>query len=302
MSSGLGFAVYLVLVLLGGGLLGAWLVRWGMLADEGWWSDFVAVNRGDRIMRRVQTVVAILLAPWLLRCIGWRGLGDLGWSGSRRGIEQRWDVYRGFLFGLLAMGSIFAVALWGGYREMTPSTFGHWMASMVTGFLITGLGVGIIEETLTRGVLYRSMARSWGPWAGALVSSLIFAYVHFMKASPESLDAGAWAAVQSSLSHGFVREQHGGLKFLNLFLFGMVLCRMVYHRGDIWYAVGLHASAVGMIRVISKQSERVGDRSAWIGHSAKFDDGWMLTVLLILLWLGFEIFRSTHSGKRHVHF
>ncbi|MCC5846596.1 MAG: CPBP family intramembrane metalloprotease [Verrucomicrobia bacterium] len=302
-AAALWFALYLFIVLVIGALFGAWLVRLGAQAESGFWSDFVGEQRGDRIMRRIQTLIAVLMAPLLLKKIGWEGLHDLGWDSMRSWSTRRRDFYRGWVLGFLAIGLIFAISLYLDLRQWEPFKASAWLDTIFYGFLVTGLGVGIIEETLTRGVLYRSMARCWTPWGGALISSAIFAYVHFLKATPESIELGIFPAMVSSMIDGFRYEHHAFQKFVNLFLFGVVLCRMVHHRGDIWYAVGLHASAVGLIRFVSKLSDRYGDRHAAIGHSAKFDDGWLLTVMLVILILGFEIFRSSgRSERRHVHF
>ncbi|MCC5845059.1 MAG: CPBP family intramembrane metalloprotease [Verrucomicrobia bacterium] len=298
------FGFYVVAALVGGAFLGAFLVRYGLSQEEGFVSSLVENHGGSRITRRIQTVVAVLLGPWMLKQIGWQGLSDLGWDNPQRSAEaQRRDAYRGFALGLISVGGIFALAMISGARAWEPFSLGSWIGSILSGFLITGIGVGILEETLTRGVLYRSMARCWGAWTGAVVSSLIFAYAHFLKASPESFEAGVFAAVQSSFLDGLRMEQFGFLKLLNMFLFGILLCRMVARRGDIWYAVGLHASAVGLIKVISRQTTIAEiPRSAWFGHSAKFDDGWLLTLVLMVMIVVVDSVRSPSRESSRVHF
>ena len=299
-TAALWFALYVVVVFVGGALLGGWLVRLGMAAESGVWHDLITEHGGSRVTRRVQTVLAVLLGFWMLGRIGWQGLSDIGWD-SLRSVDTRLrDVCRGFALGFGVIGLIFGIALTLGAREWEPFSMGSWMASIFRGFLITGLGVGLIEETLTRGVLYRSMARAWTPWIGAVVSSVLFAYAHFLKATPESFDTGVFAVMVSSLTDGFAAP-HSLLKFFNMFLFGLVLCRFVQKRGDIWYAVGIHAAAVGLIRFISMQTNIASDRNPWIGHSAKFDDGWLLALLLCVVLVGLERFRSPSGEKLRVH-
>jgi membrane protease YdiL (CAAX protease family) len=298
------FGVYVFVALVGGAVLGALLVRYGLSQEEGFLSSLVENHGGSRITRRVQTILAVLLAPWMLKQIGWQGLSDIGWDNPHHSTEsQRRDLYRGFAMGLIAVGGIFALAMLAGARTWEPSTAGAWTVSLLTSFLITGLGVGLIEETLTRGVLYRCMARCWGAWAAAVISSLIFAYAHFLKAQPESFEAGVWPAVVSSFVDGLRYEGFAFLKLLNMFLFGILLCRLVARRGDIWYAVGLHASAVGLIRVVSRQTT-IADfpRNPWFGHSAKFDDGWLLTLILLVLIVAVDTVRSRSRESSRVHF
>ena len=271
--------------MVGGALIGGFLIRSGLESDSGIWHDVILEHGPARVLRRFQTLFAVVLAPWMLKKIGWKGITDLGWSSSQSREERKKDFIRWFFIGTVAMCSIFVVALFSGVRTLNPFSFAVWIMALLSGFLITGIGVGFIEETLTRGVLYRSLSRVWTPWIAAIVSSLLFAWAHFMKATPESFEKGLVDIVFSSLFADFAKSVVP-LKFLNMFAFGLVLCRLVQSKGDIWAAVGLHAAAVGSIKVFSKMTEfdpSLGYQS-WIGgHSSKFDDGWFLTLVLFIL-------------------
>lgn len=291
------FAAYVLISIVAGGLLGAFLVRWGMEQEQGVWFRLIEHSGGPRVMRRIQTLTAILLAPWMLRKIGWRGWSDLGWSSSQSGADRWGDARRGYGLGLVMVGILFGASLAFGVRDWRVFSISSWMMMFFKDVLITAIAVGILEETFARGVLYRTLARGCTAWVGALVTSMLFAYVHFLKVRPGRFEEGVVAAVQSSLFETLQLE-HGGLKFLNLLLFGVVLCRMVYHRGNIWMAVGFHAGAVGIIKLSMRQTE-VADRAVrnpWIGHASSFDEGWLMTVLLLLLLFCGELFPRKSSG------
>jgi len=296
------FVVYIALVIVGGALLGGWLLHGPMVSESGFRYGLAEEYGPDRIVRRLQTVLAILLAPLLLKKIGWRGVNDLGWRSEQTRPERKWDFIRWFVIGLVLMAVLFTLSLTSGIREWLPFSFGRWVGRFITAFLITGIGVGFIEETLTRGVLYRSMARVWTPWVGAVVSSGIFAWAHFMKATDASFLEGPLAVLQSSLFDEFARDVTR-LKFLNMFLFGLVLCRLVRHRGDIWAAVGLHAAAVGAFKWFSRQTRFVPEAGyqAWLGgHSSKFDDGWAMALMLTLVLFVNEAYHATRPSKLRV--
>lgn len=302
--SALWFGLYFIMVMVGGAFLGGWLIRLGLQAGEGLWYDVIAEHGPARILRRLQTLCAVLLAPWMLKKIGWQGFRDLGWHSTQSRQARKQDFFRWFLIGLFAMGLLFGLALLSGGRVFKPDSFWMLIGSMISGFLITGIGVGIIEETLTRGVLYRSLARAWSPWSAAIISSLLFAWAHFMKATPESFEQSLLAVVDASLFADFANAVVP-LKFLNMFLFGLILCRLVQKNDDIWAAVGLHAAAVGAIKVFSKLTEFDRDYGyrSWIGgHSAKFDDGWMLALILCLLLILVIWQQRNPSPSRRVHF
>jgi membrane protease YdiL (CAAX protease family) len=301
-SAAFWFVVYIGLVIIGGALLGGWLLHEPMISEEGVLYRFASEHGPDRIVRRLQTLLAILLAPLLLKKIGWRGTRDLGWNSDQTRRERKADFIRWFVIGLVLMAVLFILSLASGIREWLPFSFGRWAGRLFTAFLITGIGVGFIEETLTRGVLYRSMARVWTPWAGALVSSGIFAWAHFMKATDASFLEGPFAVLRSSLFDEFATDVTR-LKFLNMFLFGRVLCRLVRHRGDIWAAVGLHAAAVGAFKWFSRQTRfvpEVGYQSWLGGHSSKFDDGWAMALMLFLVLLVNEAYHASRPSKLRV--
>lgn len=299
--SALWFLLYVLASIIAGGLLGAWLVRHGMREESGFWFMMVENHGGPRVMRRIQTLVAIVLAPWMLKQVGWRGGNDMGWSSAQTHSERRGDFIRGYLIGLLLCGLLLGTAMFTGVRVWKEFSLAGWGWMLVKDILITALGVGLIEETFTRGVLYRSMARSWSPWIGAVVSSLLFGYVHFLRVRPGRFEEGIWEAVHSALFES-LQMDHAGLRLLNLTLFGLVLCRMVHYRGDIWMVAGFHASAVGILKLSFRQT-LIADPSlhnTWIGGRSSFDDGWMMTVLLLVLLLLVEKTGVSRGASRRV--
>jgi membrane protease YdiL (CAAX protease family) len=295
-------ALYVLIVIVGGAWVGGWLLHSAMINESGFLFDAAQKFGADRLVRRFQTVLAVVLAPLLLKKIGWRGANDLGWNSAQPRSQRFRDFKIWFGIGLGLMTVLFGLSLYSGIREWRPISVWSWIWTLVPAFLITGIGVGIIEETLTRGVLYRSMERVWTSWTGAVISSSLFAWAHFMKASDESFLQGPWAVLHSSLFDEFSNGPTP-LKCLNMFLFGLVLCRLVRYRGDIWAAVGLHAAAVGAIKWFSAQTEfnREIGYQAWLGgHSSKFDDGWAMSVMLTAVLFGLELYFSTRPASSRV--
>jgi len=302
-KSALWFSMYVAAVLIGGACLGGLLIGRGLEQGEGFWFRLIDTHGSSRVLRRIQTLLAVALAPWMLRAVGWPGIRDMGWNSDQSREERKLDFFRWFGIGLLVMGAVFAVSFATGVRQWEGLPWWPSTRVLIRSFLITGIGVGFIEETMARGVLYKSLARAWTPWTAAVVSSLLFSWAHFMKATPESFIEGPGAVVLSSLFAEFAIPVVP-LKFINLFAFGMVLSRLVQHRGDIWAATGLHAAAVGCIRWFGAHTEFNTDTpyQPWIGgHSSKFDDGWLLTFCLLLILLAIE-WRQRNPGSSRVRF
>lgn len=293
------FLFFALASLVGGAVIGIVLVRWGLASGDGLLFSLIENHGGSTIVRRIQTLTAIALAPWLLKQIGWRGFTDLGCRAEKR---DAWiSVAEGYVIGIISMGILTALAFRADVRIFQPDEVPRLWLEVAAGVLITGVGVGIVEEVMARGVLFRSLARSTTPWLAGLLTSILFSYAHFAEIEfPAVFEQGVWPAVLASLQGEFVLEEnaHIVLEFINLAMLGIVFCRMVSLKGHIWLAVGFHASAVGMIKTISILTNVNWDtpRNLWIGTNSGYLDGWACLVFLGLL-LGVVEFRIFRKGQ-----
>jgi hypothetical protein len=91
----------------------------------------------------------------------------------------------------------------------------HWLAAI----LVLGLGAGIGEEIMFRGVLFRIVEEGLGTWAALLVSALAFGAIHL--GNP---NATLWSGLAIAIEAGI--------------LFGLI-----YHvTRSLWICMGLHAA------------------------------------------------------------
>ena len=85
--------------------------------------------------------------------------------------------------------------------------------------LMVGLGAGISEEIVFRGVLYRIVEESLGTWLALLVSALLFGAIHL--GNP---NATLWSGTAIAIEAG-------------------VLFGLIYHvTRSLWFCMGLHAA------------------------------------------------------------
>jgi membrane protease YdiL (CAAX protease family) len=288
--------------LVGGAVIGVVMVRWGLASGDGLLFTLIDNHGGSTVVRRIQTLTAIALAPWLLKQIGWRGFRDLGVKAPGRDIML--PVIGGYVIGILSMGGLLALAFLAEVRIFDPDDSPHLWLEVASGILITGIGVGIAEEVMARGVLFRSLARSTTPWLACLLTSILFSYAHFAEVEyPVVFEQGIWPSVRASLQGEFVLEQNGPivLEFINLAMLGILFCRMVSLKGHIWLAVGFHASAVGMIKTISilTNVNHAVPRSVWLGTSSGFLDGFACLIFqgLLLGIIELRIFRKGQNQQ-----
>ncbi|OOG66279.1 CAAX protease family protein [Rhodanobacter sp. B04] len=89
---------------------------------------------------------------------------------------RRWpDALGGLLAGGLLFSTVVGV-LWllGSYHVTGFNAHADWLPAL----LVAGIGAGIGEEILFRGVLFRIVEEGLGTWAALLVSALFFGFAH----------------------------------------------------------------------------------------------------------------------------
>ncbi len=251
--------------------------------------DYLEAAGVAKVMRRCLLAVAIPFLIVFLRRAGWGGWPDCGFSsddpdGAWR--SRRAGLARGFLLGILTMGAIGAVVTLAGihrlYSELTPAA----QAARIAGFLASALAVGLFEETLMRGILFRVLARLWRAWPAAILSSVIFSAAHFVEPAAGSLCGGSFlgniqSVFLSTLSE-FWKQPGLGLRFLNLALLGIVLCAFVIRTKTIWFSVGAHAGWVWMIKAhgLITLFYPPAPLVRWLGKRNDFTDSILATAML----------------------
>ena len=148
----------------------------------------------DKVMSRCLQGWLVLLLPWLIRRLGWRGWRDLGLAEDNNGAARSgWkQLGRGLVFGLLTLGVVALAMSAAGAR--TPETARLWNLNPLSlaSYALTALVVGFFEETLARGILFRVPARLWGALPAALVGSALFSLAHFVKTDPAAFDRASY--------------------------------------------------------------------------------------------------------------
>lgn len=157
--------------------------------------------------RGIGPLVTYLL---LVRLIERRPIGELS---LRRLLP---DGALGLAVGALLFSAIVG-ALWllGSYHVVGTNPDAHWLLALLT----VGLGAGIGEEIMFRGVLYRLVEEGLGSWVALLVSALFFGAVHL-----NNPGATPWAGLAIAIEAGI------------LFALIYLLTR------SLWICMGLHAA------------------------------------------------------------
>ena len=169
---------------------------------------FIALNRSSSALVHVLmhgmaktpmssalTYLAVVLLPaivtyvFLVRVVERRKPEELA--------PRRWP---GALGGLLAGGLLFSTVvgvLWllGSYHVTGFNPHADWLPAL----LVTGIGAGIGEEIMLRGVLFRVTEEGLGTWAALLISALFFGFAH--AGNP---GATAWSSAAIAIEAGLL--------------------------------------------------------------------------------------------------
>jgi len=120
----------------------------------------------------------------------------------------------GLLIGIALM-SITVAALWllGSYHVLRTDPAADWVPAV----LVVGLGAGLGEEILSRGVLFRIVEEGLGTWWALAISALFFGAAHLGNPG-----ATAWSSAAIAIEAG-------------------ILLGLLYHvTRSLWICVGMH--------------------------------------------------------------
>ncbi len=170
------------------------------------------------LVAEVQFVLSLLVAVSVMSRIERRSLVDYGLPARDAFGPYFWQ---GVAWGLLAVTCvIMLIFTGGGFSFGSLALHGRGLVGYGVGWAIVFLMVGFFEEFLFRGYLQFTLTTAIGFWPSAVLLSIVFGFVHL-----------------GSLGESWM----GGL---TAGLFGLFLCSTLRRTGNLWFALGLHASFV----------------------------------------------------------
>ena len=256
--------------------------------------DLAGAEEGPRTARKI--LVPLFMVVWilLLRLPRQAWPEWLGWPTQGRHPARL--VATGLAFGAASV-ILMQVGLYaGGARVMDPSYGWGRLAVKTVGYLFAALVLGLLEETLFRGVLHRSLrvdSLGWRGWGLGLLSAALFAAAHFLRPTDDRPVEGWWdTGIACLAALGTIPPRWP--EAFGLLLVGLVLMALRKRTGSIWLSVGVHAGWVWIQkaarRLVDEDPEAVAEHPFWIGSERVYDGiaGWLallLTFGLCLLWL-----------------
>ncbi len=280
------------------------LVLGALLAPPLWWAAHGLMGMGlllglqkfgfQKYFNRSALVAALVLFKPLVAALGLRG-----WRPPLFARDAHWArrLALGLALGAGAMALLAGVYL----RQGVYVWSGGILWKEVAAVVVSAVVVGMLEESLFRGVLGGLVERGMGAgreWRAMWVTSGLFAAMHFLKPDPAVVvgEVFWWSgfAVLPHLFHQFAQPWLVLGGFGTLLVFGLVLGLAARRTGSLWMSIGLHGGLVLVKGLFSKGAERRSDWWPWSGPELQVG---LLPVLVLLGVLGIVWVRTRGASR-----
>ena len=174
------------------------------------------------------------------------------------------------------------------------------LAALIGKRLLSGLAVGLIEETALRGAMFTAIERESGILAAIVLTSIVFAFTHFLGVfhiPPAQVNAWSGVALLGGTLRAFDHPLGIADAFLCLTAVGVVLAIVRSITGNTAASMGLHAGWVWVMLVVHALSQP--NRAAPLQLLLSRHDGF--TGWLVLAWtvpLGWGLARFYRARTR----
>jgi membrane protease YdiL (CAAX protease family) len=195
------------------------------------------------------------------------------------------EMLLGLALGVLTMIAVVGIMTVLGlldWSEGTTVTAGK-LGKIIFNRLLSGIAVGLIEETFLRGAMFTAIDRESGTRAAILLTSIIYSATHFFASyhiAPDQVTSSSGITLLAGTLHLFAAPLDIADAFLCLFAVGVVLAMIRARTGNIAACLGLHAGWVWVILTTHELTKPVrGQPLSFL--LSQFDGfvGW-----LVLLW------------------
>jgi membrane protease YdiL (CAAX protease family) len=278
-------AIYALAVALGGALLAPWLYRLAQSLPPSWNLAHIPFHRFmDRALWGI-TLAGVWPFLRSAKIKSWRELGLVNPSGQWRRLAK------GFLLGLVSLAGFTAVVLLlhgrqiNGHVQAGEVSATHYAGRILTA-AATGVAVALLEEIFFRGVLCSGIRKTWDWPMAILVSSGIYALIHFIgKADPATVTWSSGLEMLPAMMGGFANRADVVPGFFNLLLTGILLALAYRLTGNLYFSIGLHAGWVFSLKLYGFLTVRAPEANVRLWGTEKFTDGWLALLVMILTLL-----------------
>jgi uncharacterized protein len=260
--------------------LAAWPVWQLVHAMQPDWPFHKIVSRLWQLLLLVGLAVAV-------RRLGLRTREDWGYGLPRRQFLRQAGI--GFAIGLATMlpMTIAIVAL--GIRVFPPDLTAAVVLEGIATGVVTGLLVGVVEETFFRGLMFRAVSRESGIAFAVATTAILYSAVHFLARVRVPAAEVEWDSGLELLGVAFTNFAHPlsiADSFITLVLVGLLLALVRTRTGAIAAGIGLHMGWISVMKSTTYATDAVAvaDYGYLIGSLDGYT-GWLVAAWSLLMIL-----------------
>ncbi|EEF58413.1 CPBP family intramembrane glutamic endopeptidase [Pedosphaera parvula] len=214
-----------------------------------------------------------------------KSLGATSWKelGLVKPIGQLKNWAAGFVLGFGSLACLALIVLLSHGRILNHDLSSNVLGKKVGEAVIAALSVSIIEEILFRGAIFGALRRIWNWRTALLISSMIYAIVHFFQKNDISGPI-TWYSGFNQLLHmlsGFINLQQVIPGFFNLTLAGIILGVAYQKTGNLYLSMGLHAGWIFWLKFYGTLTQPLPGSNVWFWGSENPTTGWLALIVLL---------------------
>lgn len=257
-------------------------------------TGYLANKPYPKFFDRARWLCVLLLLPYLFWQCRVTSFKAIGFSRPFASVSGVW-----FLYGIGMIAIIYGGSYALGGMELKDDASIESLLGALDDALLAGILVGLLEEIVFRGLVFRMFYTSLRPIVAILASSAFFAILHF-KADSTQLDELAPGEVGFTEGFGIAWESIAALvtqfdfTYLTaIFLVGVLLHQTFLLKGNLWANAALHAGWVFTIKLVSSVFQTSESANAFTGTTRVADGYWVIVVLIVFIL----IFSKRLSGQ-----
>ncbi len=249
----------------------------------------------DSVVSRSILAFAVILFYPTCKALNHNILESLGFPSTGRTNV----IIKAWLIGIASLIPISLFFLLCDYRAWNPFYSHELLSLLMTIFsaIVSGLIIGIIEESFFRGLLQTELTNILNTTSSIIIVCLIYSSVHFLEL-PEGFSTQSiqWNSGFTFLLSSFSAFSQPSLiwdSWIALFAAGLFLSIVRLRTNNILWCIGIHAGWVAHIKIIKAFTDR-NNEAACSSLTGSYDKyiGELSTAWVILLLVAWVMYRS----------
>lgn len=281
-------------------LLGA-IAAYPVYSALGYFSDM----EFHRVISRTTLCSGLVLSILYLRFNGLLSLQRIGWQSE---VHSKKQIFiRGFALGILVIFLLDALLLLLGIYQFDSAvdTSFKSLAWVILKALLSGLLVGLIEETIFRGALFGGLRKQTNASVALVATSVLYAGVHFLKyrAVPADVEIGWLTGIEIFPAALFRFSNPVTIdSFLTLLILGFLFAFIRIRSNSIIPCIGLHAGIVASLKVLNYLTNYSGGTQFdYLVNKIDHQFGYLASGLLLLCMLVYYFVSSPLQEESSVN-